>query len=89
MIRFVTQAEWGKLEGSTADMPWLVAKNRFVGFFADQRHGLGLYEQVEAKYGCRASNAKEWCAAMNSVITILNELSDDATESDVRIAFNI
>ncbi|MBA5689164.1 hypothetical protein H3H39_19150 [Duganella sp. LX47W] len=81
--------EWGKVEGSVADMPWLVAKERFVGFFKDPRRGSGLFEHVEKNHGCNAANATDWAVAMNSVITILNTIPDGATEAEVMNAFGL
>nr|WP_315222883.1 hypothetical protein [uncultured Duganella sp.] len=88
-IRFVKAEEWGKVEGAVADMPWLAAKERFIAFFKEPRHGAGLYEHVEVKHGCYAANAVAWAIAMNSVITILNTLPDGATEADVKTAFGL
>lgn len=88
-IRFVKPEEWGKANGAVADMPWLIAKKRFIGFFKEHRRGLGLYEHVEVNHGCNAESAAAWAMAMNSVITILNGLPDDATEDDVKTAFGL
>lgn len=88
-IRFVKPDEWGTVEGGIADMPWLVAHERFVSFFEDKRRARGLYEHVEEKHGCRAWNATDWAVAMNSVITILNTLSGSASEDDVIAAFGL
>lgn len=86
-IRFVTPEEWGTVEGEIADMPWIVAKERFVSFFKEERKGLGAYEHVEKKYGCNALTSEEWAKAMNSVISILNEIPDSASQADVIQAF--
>ena len=83
MIRYVKPEEWGTVEGKLADMPWIVAKERFVSFFHNPRRGLGLYEHVEKNHGCNAWNAAPWAVAMNSVIAILNTIPDGATEADV------
>lgn len=88
-IRFVKPEEWGKVEGAVADMPWLVAKERFIAFFKEPRNGSGLYEHVEVNHGCYAASAAAWAVAMNSVITILNTLPDGASEADVKTAFGL
>lgn len=88
-IRFVKQEEWGKLEGAKADMPWLLAKERFIAFFGDARHGSGQYEYVEVNYGIHAASAAEWAIAMNSVINILNTLPNNASEAAVKNAFGL
>ena len=88
-IRFVKSEEWGRVEGAVANMPWLVAKERFIAFFKDTCQGSGLYEHVEVNHGCNATTAKDWEVAMNSVITILTTLPDDATEADVKTAFGL
>lgn len=89
MIRFVRPEEWGVNEGKIADMPWLVAKERFVSAFKDQRRGLGMYEHVEEMHGCRTRNATDWAVAMNSVIAILNTLPTNSIEEDVIEAFGL
>jgi hypothetical protein len=89
MIRYVKPEEWGTVEGKLADMPWIVAHERFVSFFQDTRRAQGLYEQVEKSHGCNASNAASWAVAMNSVIAILNTIPDGATEADVIKAFGL
>lgn len=89
MIRFVKPEEWGKVEGVIADMPWISAKERFVAFFKDPRRGSGFYEHVEKNHGCYASSATAWAVAMNSVITILNTIPDDASEAEVIAAFGL
>lgn len=86
-IRFVSPNEWGVLSGKTADMPWVVAKERFISAFKDRRHGEALYEHVEEMHGCRASNGDNWAVAMNSVIKILNGLPINATEEQLIQAF--
>jgi hypothetical protein len=86
-IRFVRAEEWGTLEGKVQDMPWLVAKERFMTAFRDPQRGLGVYERVEEAHGCRASNAKDWAIGMNSVIHILNSLPENPTEAEVLNAF--
>ncbi len=88
-IRYVKPEEWGTVEGVIADMPWLVAKSRFVSFFKNPQRGSGLYEHVEKNHGCHASNAVDWAVAMNSVLAILNTLPDDASEADVMNAFGL
>ena len=87
MIRSVKPQEWGRVEGLVADMPWLVAEERFISFFKDPRRGSRLYEHVKEKHGCFASNATDWANATNSVIAILNTLPNGASEHDVISAF--
>lgn len=88
-IRFVHENERGRLEGLRADMPWLVARDRFIGFFTDPQRGEALYEHVEKNHGCDAIRNDDWAVAVNSVIMILNALADDASEHQVIDAFGL
>jgi hypothetical protein len=88
-IRFVNENERVRIEGLRNDMPWLVARDRFIGFFENEERGEGLYEYVEKNHGCSATSNTEWAIAVNSIITILNKLEDNASEFQVIEAFGL
>lgn len=88
-IRPVTTEDYGQIEGDASDMPWLMAEQRFISFFSDELYAASLFTTLKKMHGCSTNNTEDWVIAMNSIIKILNDLPNKASETTVKLAFGI
>lgn len=76
----VLSKDKGRVEGIRDSMPWLLAKDRFIGYFQDAQRGSGYFEFIEEDYGLNVYDAEEWAGNWNRFISDLNGLPTMAKE---------
>lgn len=89
-IPAVQPSDFGRIEGETAEMGWILAENRFREVFPGEYEYCGPWDQVLKANGCfKTSDPVAWASGMNQIIGILNGLPEQCSKEDLRSAFRI
>lgn len=89
-IPYVTPADFGRLEGETAGMGWIVAQDRFQSTFDQPYEYCKPWDTVLKHHGCFQQNdAVTWAAGMNQIIAVLNRLPEKCSREQLQAAFSL